>query len=77
VLKRVLISVDLPKPDSPIEDSVKMRGEWEETRQRTNNHCSELETFADALPVHLVGKVGETNVAHELFANNRCNTSVV
>ena len=38
--------------------------------KRTDNHGSELEALADALPVDLVWKVCETDVAHELLAND-------
>lgn len=37
---------------------------------RTNNHASELESLSDALPVDLVGKVGETDVTHEFFPDD-------
>ena len=40
----------------------------------TDNHCGELEALPDALPVHLVWKVGETDVAHELFADDGRDT---
>lgn len=43
---------------------------WERKRKKlTNDHGGELEALADALTVNLVGKVGETNVAHELFTD--------
>ena len=37
--------------------------------QLTDNHGSELEALPHALPVDLVGKVGETDEAHEFLAN--------
>ncbi len=37
---------------------------------RTDNHGSELEALAHTLPVYLVRKVGESDVAHELFAED-------
>lgn len=37
---------------------------------RTNNHAGELEALSDALPVDLVGKVGEADVTHELFPDD-------
>lgn len=38
----------------------------------TDDHGSELEALPNALPVHLVGQVGKSDVAIELFANDRC-----
>ena len=40
-------------------------------RGLTDNHCRELEAFPDTLPVDLIRKVGETDVAHEFFADDR------
>ena len=42
----------------------------------TNDHGGELEALAYAFPVDLVGKVGETDVAHELLANDGGRTGV-
>lgn len=39
-------------------------------RELTNNHHVEVESFANTLPVPLVGQVGETNVASQLPAND-------
>jgi hypothetical protein len=38
--------------------------------RRTDDHGSELETLPYALPVNLVGKVGETDKTHEFLANH-------
>lgn len=37
---------------------------------RTDNHDIEVEALADTLAVPLVGKIGETNVACQLSAND-------
>ena len=37
----------------------------------TDDHGSELEALPYALPVNLVGKVGETDETHEFLANHR------
>ena len=71
VLKRVLTKVDLPKPDSPREDSV--RGVVMEANGRmgrTNDHYSELKALSHTFTVYLVGEVGKTNVAHKFLADD-------
>ena len=71
MLKRVLMSVDLPRPDSPrmgvCQVSVPL---WYVTTTLTDDHGSKLEALPYALPVHLVRKVGKANVAVELFTDN-------
>jgi len=73
VLNRVLIKVDLPRPDSPewrkwgVLACVEPEGAGKE---RTDDHGGELETFSDAFSMHLVGKIGEAHVAHQLFADD-------
>lgn len=71
VLNSVLIRVDFPSPDSPIPSFLLVHygllGDSEQGAGRTDDHGGELETLADAFTVHLIGKVGEPNVAHELF----------
>lgn len=64
------MSVDFPRPDSPGDTSlIRTRGTCNELL-RTNDHGGELEALADALPVDLVGEVGEANEAHELFPDD-------
>lgn len=46
-------------------------------RRRTNNHRSELETLPNTFPVDLVWEVGETDVTHQLFTNDRGNSAGV
>lgn len=74
MLKRVLTSVDLPRPDSPETRGLPGQlGPHEDvTTVLTDDHSSELEAFPNALPVYLVGQVGKSDVAIELFANDRC-----
>lgn len=73
MLKSVLMSVDLPRPDSPrmgvCQVSVPL---WYVTTTLTDDHSSKLEALPYALPVYLVRKVGEPNIAIELFADNGC-----
>jgi hypothetical protein len=69
VLNRVLIKVDLPRPDSP-GVHVQVEREHEQWRKRTDDHTCELETFPNALPVYLIREVGKPNVAHQLFADD-------
>ena len=65
VLKRVLMSVDFPRPDSPGDASlIRTRGTCNELL-RTNDHGGKLEALADALPVDLVGEVGDANTVGE------------
>lgn len=74
MLKRVLMSVDFPRPDSPgMRECQVSNNMWDRcvTTARTNDHRGELETLPHALPVHLVREVGKSNVSHELFANKR------
>ena len=54
VLKSVLTSVDLPRPDSP---ALRVRHAHNSKirLQRTDNHHVEIETLADTLTVPLVG----------------------
>ncbi len=64
------MSVDFPRPDSPGDaGSMTTRGTCDELL-RTNDHSSELEALADALPVDLVGEVCEADEAHELFPDD-------
>lgn len=70
VLKRVLMRVDLPRPDSP--DTVneyvkKLKGRH---MALTDDHGVEVEALAHALPVDLVGEIRETDVAHELLTDD-------
>lgn len=44
---------------------------------RTDDHGCELKALAYALPVDLVGKVCETDVAHELLADDWGETGCV
>lgn len=74
VLKRVLMSVDLPNPDSP-ENMKRKRGKLDVKplqldKGPTNDHGGELEALPDALPMNLVRKVGESDVTHQFFADN-------
>lgn len=73
MLKRVLMSVDLPRPDSPM-SGVCQNGsgvaKCNMTTRRTDNHGGELETLAHALPMDLVRQVGKANIAVELLAND-------
>lgn len=75
MLKRVLMSVDFPRPDSPEQRQRRVSGGREPRKQsvamtRTDHHGGELEALPDALPVHLVRKVGKSNISHELLAND-------
>jgi hypothetical protein len=45
--------------------------------EHTNNHCGELEAFPYALPVYLVWEVGEANIAHEFFADDRGDARIL
>jgi hypothetical protein len=36
----------------------------------TDNHGGKREAFPNTLPMHLVGQIGEANIAHEFFAND-------
>lgn len=71
VLKRVFTRVDLPRPDSP-DTRRKSAGATgaSASKRRTDDHGGELEALPDALSVDLVGEVCETDIAHELFADN-------
>jgi hypothetical protein len=78
VLKSVLISVDFPRPDSPVNEIKDTRRKLGETlRPRTDNHGSELETLPHTFSMDLVGEVGEPDVAHQLFANDTGKASSV
>lgn len=44
------------------------------TKPLTDNHSRELEALLDALAVDLVRQVGESNVAHQLFPDNRAQS---
>lgn len=70
MLKSVLMSVDLPSPDSPETKvcQVSMHA-WDVTTLLTDDHGSKLESLPDTLPVDLVRQVRKTNIAVELFAN--------
>ena len=73
MLNRVLIKVDLPRPDSPRwrKWRVSVHGEAERGEKgRTDHHSGELETFPYAFSVHLVRKIGKAHVAHQLFADD-------
>lgn len=74
MLKRVLIKVDFPSPDSPaLCQFMYIDGGWSDEQicgEHTNNHDIEVEALADALAVPLIGKIGEANVACQLSANN-------
>lgn len=41
----------------------------------TDNHGGKLESLPNALPVYLIGEVGKTDIAIELFADDRCRPS--
>lgn len=79
MLKRVLMSVDFPRPDSPGGSACQVSDYTRDgcvTTARTNDHCGELEALPHAFPVHLIGEVGEANVSHELFADDWGDASV-
>ena len=71
MLKSVLMSVDLPRPDSPevgvCQVSILLRYV---TTTLTDDHCSKLEALPHALPMNLIRKVGKANIAVELFADD-------
>ena len=76
MLKSVLTKVDLPKPDSPREDQG--QGEKSEVANgilmgRTDDHYGELKALPHALAMDLVWKVCETDVTHELLADDGGN----
>lgn len=72
VLKRVLMSVDLPRPDSPAMGTCQVSVPLSYvTTTLTDNHSSKLEALPYTLPMHLVRKVGKTDITVELFANDR------
>lgn len=77
VLKRVLIRVDLPRPDSPVQ-----RGDIITSSRKTSwlsltdNHGCKLEALEDTLAVNLIGEIGKSNITCELFANNRDGVTV-
>lgn len=68
--------VDFPRPDSPEKGQPRIlqfrsRNSKNAIKAtRTNDHGRELETLPDALPVDLVWEVRETDVAHQLFADD-------
>lgn len=62
--------VDLPSPDSPGGAILRVQRRVTRSAVLTDDHACELETFPDALPVYLVGQVGETDIAHERFADD-------
>lgn len=70
VLKRVLIRVDFPKPDSPEKKQRKKNTRLSLTSDTllysllTDDHGSELEAFPHTFSVNLVGEIGKPNVAH-------------
>ncbi len=75
------MSVDFPRPDSPVcESNVRTLAEKtapkRREKKRTDDHRRELEALPHTLPVHLVGQIGETNVAHQFFAHERRNGDV-
>jgi hypothetical protein len=74
VLNSVLISVDFPRPDSPVQARVSESNFLGEKKTRTNDHGCELESLSDTLSVDLVGQICKPDVAHQLFANDRGNT---
>ena len=66
----MLINVDLPSPDSPriatwfrTRESGSLRADGDSSDRLTDNHGSELESFADTFPVHLVWQVREADVS--------------
>ena len=69
VLNSVLMSVDLPKPDSP-EVHMNRRQYAPLYVTRTDNHGRELEALPYALPMDLIRQVGKSHKAHKLFADN-------
>ena len=83
VLNSVLMRVDFPKPDSPVKPlqannaTVSCRNLKKTPRERgpTDDHSGELESLPYALPVDLVGQIGETDVAHQFFADDRRQAS--
>lgn len=70
VLNRVLTSVDLPRPDSPILLQYRYLISFEQYPKHTDNHDVEAETFPDTSAVPLVRQVGESNVTCELSADD-------
>ena len=70
MLKRVLMRVDLPRPDSPDAVNEYMKKLKGRHMALTDDHGVEVEALAHALPVDLVGEVRETDVAHELLTDD-------
>lgn len=72
MLNRVLTSVDLPRPDSPVVPTLETLAspKCKVTIPLTDNHHVEVEALANALAVPLVGKVGETDVTSELATDD-------
>lgn len=72
MLKSVFTRVDLPRPDSPM-DNVSNQGfsrGHTTSCPLTNNHDVEVEALSDTLAVPLIWQVGETNVTRQFSANN-------
>lgn len=71
VLKRVLTSVDLPRPDSPKDMLVQpQQGNSARGGKHTDDHNIKVEPLTDALAVPLVGKVGESNITSQFPTDN-------
>ena len=68
--KRVLIKVDLPRPDSPVGIATVSKqhfGEMPARGIRTDNHQGKLETLLDGLAVNLVRKVRKPDKTGKRF----------
>lgn len=68
MLNKVLISVDLPSPDSPA------RCQQYPARAlrliRTNNHDIEIESLSDTLPMPLIGEIGKSNISCQFSSDH-------
>ena len=53
--------------------SVNCKKKWNEK----NDHCSKLKALPHTFPAELIGKVGETHLAHQLFVNDGRKDSMV
>lgn len=71
-LKRVLISVVLPKPDSPFTANIRRLKMNPGDSRLTYDHDSELEPVLEALAPNLVWEVGKANMARNLLACRWC-----
>lgn len=70
MLNRVLTSVDLPRPDSPILFQYPYLYLLEQCPKHTDNHNIEAEPFPDTSAMPLVWQVGKSNVTGELSADD-------